>query len=402
MSLLAAAQGFWRRLPLPLRQLAAPLINRATDASVRAGARHRVRGPAEGPIRIVGMVGDSSGIAASARLCHRAFEALGVPTEIVGVRADGLDLSARLAAPAPAAAWIFHLNPAEMVAAMASLGSERIVGPRYGVWAWELPKAPDRWLTDAALLDEVWAPSRYTADALAGAAAPIRVVPHPLFLEDYAGVTPKPRHASFQAVSLFDFKSSMARKNPLGAIAAFRRAFANDPACVLTLKTQNGAAFPHELAVLRAAAPGNVRIIDETWPYAEVKQLIAGADVLISLHRGEGFGLTPAEAMALGTPVLVTGYSGVLDFLDDSCALLTPFTPIPVEDPQRIYDGQTWANPDLDAAAKDLIRLRNEPELRARLAAAGRTQVAQRLSPQAWFAALPDAVQTAALAAKAR
>jgi glycosyltransferase involved in cell wall biosynthesis len=395
VSRLGAAQSLWRRLPLPLRRLAAPLLSGLTQAYVRA-RRAPGADAARGPIKVVGLFSDSSGIGASARLCVRAFEAMGVPVETVAVRADGLDLSAALETATPAT-WIFHLNPAEMIAALASLGPDKVVGPRYGFWAWELPKAPARWLADAALVDEVWAPSRYTAQALAGAKAPVRVVPHPLFAEDYAGVDPAPRQAAFQAVCLFDFKSSMARKNPMGAIEAFRRAFGDDPQCQLTLKTQNGALFPDQLEMLRAALPANARLIDAVWPYADVKRLIAGADVLISLHRAEGFGLTPAEALALGTPVLATAFSGVLDFLDDDCAILVPCTLVAVADAQAIYQGQHWAEPDLDVAAAGLIRLRIDQDLRARLIAAGRARVAERLSPEAWFATLPAEIQQAAL-----
>ncbi len=70
-----------------------------------------------------------------------------------------------------------------------------------------------------------------------------------------------------------------------------------------------------------------MRIVDEVWPYAQVQALIAGADVLVSLHRAEGFGLTPAEAMALGTPVLATAFSGVLDFLDEDLRRDGPLSP---------------------------------------------------------------------------
>ena len=402
MTILGAARRLWRSaLPEPVRKLAAPALNSALEAYVRAAARapHGAE-TAEGPIKVVGYFAGSHGIAASARLAARAFEALGVPVERVDVTDAKLDWSGRLSEPVRAGAWIFHLNPPELLAALACLGPKQLLGPRYGYWAWELPRAPVRWRRDAALVDEVWAPSRYTADALQGAASPVRVVPHPLFLEDYAKVIPAPRRAAFQGVSVFDFNSSLARKNPQGAITAWARAFGGDPACELTMKTQNGALFPQALAALRAAAPANVRLVDEVWPYAEVQSLIAGADVLMSLHRAEGFGLTPAEAMALGTPVLATGFSGVLDFMDETCALLVPFEPTAVVDTQGVYRGdQAWAEPDVVEAGEALTRLRGDPALGARLAAAGRTRVVERLSPQAWFTTLPATVKTAAMAA---
>ena len=402
MSGLGALQGLWRgALPRSVRERAGPALTWATQTYARANARRRGDAPAGQGIKVVGLFSQSSGIAASAKLCVRAFEALGVPVEALDLDlGEGLDFSRRLSGPTAAAAWIFHLNPAELLAALAVLGPRRVIGPRYGFWAWELPRAPPSWLKDGAVVDEIWAPSRYTARALKGAAAPVRVVPHPLFAEDYAGIAPAPRRAPFQAVSLFDFNSSSARKNPQGTMEAFRRAFGEDPACELTLKTQNGDRFPNLLAMLRARAPANVRIVDEVWPYAQVKSLIAGADVLVSLHRAEGFGLTPAEAMALGTPVLGTAFSGVLDFMDETCAVMIPFSLTPVEDPQGIYEGQSWAEPSLDAAAEGLKRLRGDAWLRTTLADAGRQRVAERLSPAAWFATLPDAVQAAALAAR--
>src|SRR5439155_24534041 len=101
-------------------------------------------------------------------------------------------------------------------------------------------------------VDESWPPSRYTADALAGASAPVRVVPHPIFLEDYAGIEPAPRERAFQAVMLFDFNSSAARKNPQGVITAFTCAFGDDPQALLTIKCQGGERFPQVFARLRA------------------------------------------------------------------------------------------------------------------------------------------------------
>jgi len=403
MNPLLAARAAWRRAaPTSLRRLAAPALNHALQAYVRASARGAHGADiTEGPIKVVGYMGGSHGIAASARLALRAFEALGVPVEAVEAGHARLTWTPRGDPPERAAAWIFHLNPPELLAELAVLGPKRLLGPRYGYWAWELPRAPAIWVKDAALVDEVWAPSRYTAEAFAGARTPVRVVPHPLFAEDYRDVRPAPRLAKFQAVALFDFNSSAARKNPEGAIEAFRRAFGDDPTVELTVKTQNGRLFPELMAKLRAGAPRNVRLVDATWPYARVKALIAGADALVSLHRAEGFGLSPAEAMALGCPVVATGFSGVLDFMDATNALLVPHQPVAVADPQGIYKGQTWAEPDLDAAANALRRLRADAALRAELAEAGRRTIAERLSPEAWFRTLPAGVQAAAERLKA-
>ena len=399
MSRLAGAQTLWRRLaPAGLRRLAGPALMWAAWTYALARGRPRPGVGATGPLKLVGLFSASHGIGAAARLVARAFQALDIPVEQVEAGASGFDFRRRLPAPTRGV-WMFYMNPNEMVAALASLGPGRVVGPRFGHWAWELPKAPPSWFKAATLVDEVWAPSQFTAKSLEGSGA-VRVVPYPLFQEDYAGVEPAPRRAPFQALALFDFNSSVARKNPQGVIAAFREAFGDDGACELTLKTQNGAQHPVLLADLQALAGGNVRIVDESWPYAQVKALIAGADVLISLHRAEGLGLVIAEAMALGTPVIATGFSGPVDFVDETCGLVIPYRLVEAVDPQGVYGGgQSWAEPDIAAAATALVRLRTDPELRRRLAIAGRRRVAERFSPQAWFATLPPAVQQAARAA---
>ncbi len=396
--MMGLARQIWRGLlPEPLRRLAQPLANRMLEAHVRRQARRPHQADRlDGPIRVVGYLSGSHGIAASARLAIRAFESLGIDVEAIDVAEARLAWAGRDHSPLAPGPWIFHLNAPELLAALAYLGPDRVQGPRYGYWAWELPRAPDAWLKDATLIDEVWAPSSYTAQALDGASAPLRVVPHPLFMEDYAGTIPAHREPGFLAVSLFDFRSSMARKNPEGTIAAFNLAFGSDSSARLIIKTQNGEHAPEALSRLRNLAGDNVEIVDEVWPYDRVKALIASADVLVSLHRAEGFGLTLAEAMALGTAVIATEGSGNQDFMDNDCARLIPASQIPVEDPQGIYQGQTWADPEITVAADALRSLRDDPDLGPRLAIAARNRVAAQLSPEAWFRTLPQGLQQAA------
>ena len=52
---------------------------------------------------------------------------------------------------------------------------------------------------------------------------------------------------------------------------------------------------------------------------------MAACDCYVSLHRAEGFGLTLAEAMAIGKPVIATGYSGNVDFMNDANSYLVDY-----------------------------------------------------------------------------
>src|SRR5262249_13816363 len=115
---------------------------------------------------------------------------------------------------------------------------------------------------------------------------------------------------------VFDYGSVAARKNPLGLVEAFRRAFPAGGDERLVLKALGGDRHPDQHGALPGAAAGDprIRVIDRHLPKPENDALIAALDCYVSLHRSEGFGLTIAEAMLLGTPVITTAYGGPMDF----------------------------------------------------------------------------------------
>jgi glycosyltransferase involved in cell wall biosynthesis len=109
----------------------------------------------------------------------------------------------------------------------------------------------------------------------------------------------------------------------------------------------------------------------------------------VSLHRSEGLGLHLAEAMWLRTPVIATRYSGNLDFMDDTSAMLVDASMIAVTATggEGVYPVEAhWADPDLDQAAAAMRRLVSDPAYTAALAAAARRRMADQ----------PSAVATAA------
>ena len=125
-------------------------------------------------------------------------------------------------------------------------------------------------------------------------------------------------------------------------------------------------------------------LIDEYFDVAKSGALMAACDCYVSLHRAEGLGLTMAEAMMLGKPVIATGYSGNLDFMTDETAHLIPWKPTAVGKGHHPYpELATWADPDLDAAAVAMRRVFDDPHEAALMGKRAQADLATRFSPSA-------------------
>lgn len=241
---------------------------------------------------------------------------------------------------------------------------------RIALWAWELPSFPARFQRNFALVDEVWVASRFTQDCLA-LASPAPVVRMPFGLNP--APTPNASRADFSLpddrmifLTAFSPASTFARKHPFGVVDAFARAFAGmteRQRPLLVVKTHFLAhdADVEAAAALRAAVErvGGV-LLDAHYARARMTDLLALCDAFVSLHRAEGFGLNIAEAMALGRPVIATGYSGNMDYMTIANSYPVRFTLREITDADHRWQphladlypaGETWAEPDLDHAA---------------------------------------------------
>jgi len=359
--------------------------------------RRGARASADAPIIVAGFHGAVLGLGEGAR-------GLAGILRLAGRKVTDWDISERLGhlrtldsgspdtPPDGEAILVVHLNPIELVHLVAKTRGEPFRCRRtIGYWAWELPRIPRNWRPAFRYVDEVWTPSEFTAAAVRAAAPDgmiVRVVPHVV-----APTKVAPDRARFDlpddaivVLCAFDFRSSIARKNPFGALAAYRMAADRSTArSLLLFKTVGAASAPAAAAALQAAigAADDVRILDESLSGEDRDRLLASCDILLSLHRAEGFGLLPAEAMAAGKPVVASGWSGNLDFMDETSAVLTPVKLIPVTDAQGVYTGNVWANPDLQFAADALAGLIDDPAARAALGARAQAKVNDKLSPSA-------------------
>lgn len=265
--------------------------------------------------------------------------------------------------------------------------------PRPGVhriacWSWELETFPRHLAGSAKLVDEIWAPSEFCANALR-AAFPAKPVHAMLPGVSLPAFEPRPRSFfdlpdGFLFLFAFDMNSVMERKNPLGLIAAFRRAFPAAAGVHLAIKVNRGGNQPHSLARLKSAAGGGVSIIDRDLSRADYLSLVNCCDAYVSLHRAEGFGYTIAEAMLLGKPVIATGYSANREFMPPGAGLLVRHRMAAVGPDCEPYPAESlWAEPDLEQAADFMRSLVDQPDLRRQLGQNGHSTATSLLSPQA-------------------
>lgn len=337
-----------------------------------------------GPIYVAGFFNHTHGIAESARRCADALEHLGYDVQRLTIGEPSGDAYLTPAGdPGPETGTvIIHANAPEFVYALRAIGINGASRCRIiGYWAWELPEAPPDWLARTKLCDELWVPSRYVADAFGEAECPVIRVPHPFRFTAKSERDIDRKTAPFHVLAMGDLKSSLDRKNLVGAVEAFRLAFPNDDAAILTIKTQNADADPVAFERLSNAIGEDqrIRLFDRQLERNDVIKLIVESDCYLSMHRAEGFGLVLAEAMQLGTPVVATRWSGNLDFMDDASACLVSCKLVPVSDNQEIYRSQSWADPDLHEAAGHIKRLASDPDYGVRTVERAREMVEQEL-----------------------
>ena len=393
-SVVSPLHRVWRLLPARQRR---SLLWRS--AALLAPRPDAVAPVARSGVAVAGELGVASGLGEGARLMLRALDSLAVARWAVDVGS----MLQRAVDPVPdlpdGVPLVLHVNSPQLPAMLRRLPRGYLKGRRIiGYWAWELPEIAPDWRVGCDFVHEAWAPSRFTASALEKVLpGRVRVVPHAV-----AVAPPVPSALDRAAFGLgrdavvtlvsFSLASSFVRKNPLAAIAAHRLAFDERPDRVLVLKVSGADHDAGGLAQLHDAVGGatNIRVETREFSAADAHALTACADMVLSLHHSEGFGLVLAEAMMLGRPVVATGWSGNMDFMDENSAALVGFTLAAPDDPRGVYQakGALWADPDIGEAAAHLRRLADDPGERGALGARGRAMALQRLDAAPLAAAL--------------
>jgi glycosyltransferase involved in cell wall biosynthesis len=382
-TLLSRARPLVRLMPRRMRVAMREFLLGRRDVMPAAA---RAESPLPPGLNVAGYVTRDTGVGESARLCASACDTAAVPSHLIDV-----DSSDGLAKQAVYRATIYHVN-AEQVPQVYGEIQHVFASSAYniGCWHWELPELPDAWITSAEPFDEIWAPSAFIQSAIsAKVTIPVVHMPHGIDVANSERCCPEELgvpNGRFTFLCMFDLSSILARKNPEGAVEAFRRAFPSEPAPALLVKVSHAQAHPEAYAALVERLRGipNVYVTDRMLSRARVNGLLASVDGVLSLHRSEGFGLILAEAMSLGKPVVATGWSGNMDFMNTGNSCPVAYELVALDRDHLSYRaGQTWAEPDIDHAAYLLQRVVENADYRNRIGDRARVTIRTHFTPAA-------------------
>jgi glycosyltransferase involved in cell wall biosynthesis len=255
-------------------------------------------------------------------------------------------------------------------------------------WLWETEELPIKFKSAESGFDEIWTSSEYAARAIRKTTElPVKVLP--LALDLGAIDNAKSNRANFKLPATgtlfgfnFDPNSILERKNLRGLIEAFKLAFNENDDCYLILKANGKTQGTYEYEKIRAEATSEkIIFFESTLSRQDSFDFMKSLDVYVSLHRSEGFGLTCAEAMALGKPVIASNYSGNLDFMDVSNSILITTNIIETNRPYGPYPkGTKWGDPDLVEAAQAMRKMLNH-SARITLGKIASTSIRKSLAP---------------------
>lgn len=348
-------------------------------------------------VTIIGLFSNMLGLGQSARSLAAAMRRSPIPTETVDFPLGMRELLARggggfLHGEYRVNLWC--LNGFEMFLGMNKYGFDE-VRRKMNVcyWYWELETFPEFWRPALSCVDEIWTASAFTADCFRKAAPPgvaVRTIPPPIEAiprpGDWRTHFSLPRDR-FLALVIFDFNSTMQRKNPMAAIRAAALANRLRPSLPLhiVVKTRNADKAPEDFREMRERlAAVEHTLIDADLTRDEILGLYQACDAVLNLHRSEGFGLVPAEAMALGKAVVATDWSATTDFMTPDNSWPVPYRLIRNPRACGPYPKDAlWAEADTEAAARALVEIADNPEAARERGARARATIARLYSAEA-------------------
>ena len=346
-------------------------------------------------VNLIGHIRGDFGLGQSCRLVAGALYAREIPCSIVNIFLNGpasetnTDWLDQERTACPYRVNLVHLNPGELSNALWFINPSVLRG-RYNIayWLWELPEFPNTWDYTFRLFNEIWTPAEFVSEAIRKRTdKPVYTMPYGLTVPETERRFDRAHFGlpmdRFLYLISYDGNSVSDRKNPEGAIRAFQHAFpkgSGNVGLVIKATHEKDGRLERMLAQLEGH---HVTVLTKSYSKVEFNSLLACADVYVSLHRAEGFGLVMAEAMLLGTPVIATNWSANTEFMNKDTACMVDAEAVALEKDCPPYrKGYHWAEPDEEQAALWMRRLYRDSAFRERLSRQAKAHLSDEFSPQ--------------------
>ncbi|MGN0366697.1 MAG: glycosyltransferase [Suilimivivens sp.] len=346
----------------------------------------------EAGVNLIGDIRAEIGLGQSMRLLANELELSKYPFGIYDfqlgghLRREDHSWDCRMREDCPYRMNLFHVNPQEVGMAYLYLDKE-IWRDRYNIafWLWELEEFPEEYIETIKFFDEIWTPSEFASSSIRKVTdKPVYTIPYYVLAtadEKFDRAYFELPEDKFLYLIMYDTNSTMARKNPVGALWAYKRAFSQEEKEVgLVIKVNN--ATEEDLRIIREqiGEERNVYFITRTLDKIQVNSLIRTVDVFVSLHCAEGFGLVMAEAMLLGTVCVATDWSSNTEFMNREVACMVSYHKAEIESTAGNYKkGCMWAKADVEEAAGYLRKLYEDRAYYEQLAAAAKRKAEECL-----------------------
>lgn len=318
-------------------------------------------------INIIGYLKGEFGIGEAARLNIKACNAVGLPVSLINYEAITVHRNEDKTFTNFSDDFLYPINliqisPSEVENFMLDKIASNLKG-KYNILylAWESEYFPNQYIKSIGYFDEIWVPSKFCQDIISRVCnVPVINIPHPIEI-NLAPSTDDDAvnfydNSKFNFLFIFDYNSTLERKNSLNLIDAFQKAFdKNNDKYVLTIKTSSSKNFISEKMQLikKIGDFTTIKIVEKIFDKNSLDTIINNCDCYVSLHRSEGFGLTMAEAMFLNKPVIATGYSGNTEFMDFQNSFLVNYNKTTAGENLINYDKKTiWSDPDVNHASQ--------------------------------------------------
>lgn len=264
---------------------------------------------------------------------------------------------------------LIHLNPYNFKDLIKTLPRDNI-HHHYNIffWLWELENFPNIWLKYLQMANEIWVPSKFIKESLQKFTNKkvtyipyyLDFSPNPSMDREYFGL-PKDKKL---VLIMYDQKSIPKRKNPEGAINAFKQAFKPyDNQVALMIKVNHATDEVMEELRNLIGEGYETYYFKDVLSKEEVNGLINSCDIYLSLYRSEGFGLILTEAMLMNKVVVATNWSAPSEFLNINSSCPVNYKLVELDKNYGPYEvGNYWAEPDLNHASEYLKKLIEDEE----------------------------------------